>query len=696
MKRLTIVALLMFVVVGMALAASTSINIAVTVTGGPVYLSAVSSILPVVNGSSSVNTTIPNGSSAVLTWDSTNGATSCAGTGFSTGTAVSGTVTVSPTSGTNTYTVTCNGQSASATVTVSGNLIDAAATYCASNGGGDGSSGSPWQAACINAAVAAASSGDTVFLAAGNWALNTANSPVVISKTINLVGAGSGNTFDAMGHPNNPSPTVLTAPTSQTGQTVTRVFSTGTSVTGTQCSGAGGYVQFTTAANQTASHIFFDGSLTTAGGDFCATLAFHQAAGPVIVNDIRSLQFGDNSVTYGGETQFSVEQTNNATVQNSIVAQPIQLTQPTFCSASSLQATVGNGLTINNVYFYQSNFNPIAFDNVVYTGNVLQNQDDSFCKSSEFSGTGPAGGAIGASAPANGTKAGNFHYSFTNSYFAMAGHPFGLGPSLNDPNTNGGVSDLTYIGNWLIGSQVALDSCVWHYYSPSGAWTMNADPHYFSCPPVGGGGMQVNGTQQQVTSNCAAGSTSDPPNAFSYAPGYGLNSSNNSLQATASAQLVFSGTGSALCYKTDLSTVRITNTIINPRSHNNYLDSPDNILLTDAATINASISSNFCAEVSSDFSGCTTTGFTVLPTVSFTLGTLSNGVVNFASTGFTAQYGAVRWLASTSSTTPLSSDSRWSYTPPISLSGVAHGNTVYMWAMDSLNHISAPALAALP
>src|SRR5262249_38307912 len=72
------------------------------------------------------------------------------------------------------------------TVTVS-NRIDGAATYCAANGGGDGSSGNPWKDTCIRAAINAAATGDTVFLAAGNWAMNTAT----VSATGNIASGAS-------------------------------------------------------------------------------------------------------------------------------------------------------------------------------------------------------------------------------------------------------------------------------------------------------------------------------------------------------------------------------------------------------------------------------------------------------------------------------------------------------------------------
>ena len=37
-----------------------------------------------------------------------------------------------------------------------------------------------------------------------------------------------------------------------------------------------------------------------------------------------------------------------------------------------------------------------------------------------------------------------------------------------------------------------------------------------------------------------------------------------------------------------------------------------------------------------------------------------------------------------------------SYIPPVSLSGVTHGSKVYLWVMDSANHISPAASALIP
>jgi hypothetical protein len=134
-------------------------------------------------------------------------------------------------------------------------------------------------------------------------------------------------------------------------------------------------------------------------------------------------------------------------------------------------------------------------------------------------------------------------------------------------------------------------------------------------------------------------------------------------------------------------------TTVNFLASKNYLSSPSNQYNNGSNTITPTVTNNFCA--GSSFSGCNTTGFTNAPTASFTLGTLSGSTIQITNPTFTAQYGAVKWLASTSSTMPTSGDSRWNFLPPISLA-VAHSNTVYMWVMDSANHIGAAASAVVP
>jgi hypothetical protein len=222
-----------------------------------------------------------------------------------------------------------------------GNKIDAATSYCAANGGGDGSS-SPWQAACIQAAMNAASNGDTVYLASGNWELSTANPPATTSKSINLVGAGSGNTFNAYGQPNNASGDHLAATTSNN---ITRIYTSGTSyING---AGTGGYVGFSSCANVAVAHIFVDGSLATDGGGPWGTLNFNNCS-KVDVNDIRVLAFSDSAIS--AEAQFWIGATNNVTAENSVFADTYVSGQ-FYPSAGVLEVIVGNYVTVTNSSF---------------------------------------------------------------------------------------------------------------------------------------------------------------------------------------------------------------------------------------------------------------------------------------------------------------------------------------------------------
>jgi hypothetical protein len=144
------------------------------------------------------------------------------------------------------------------------------------------------------------SSGDTIFLAGGNWRLDTRDATyVAINKAITLVGAGSGNSFDAYGHINNASGTTM-CPTA--GTSITCVYQTGPSYELGAIPTPAGFIRFgldgvglgaaTNCVNETISHIFFDGSTTTAGGDYLGILAIQSCAGPVTLADIRVLTFG--------------------------------------------------------------------------------------------------------------------------------------------------------------------------------------------------------------------------------------------------------------------------------------------------------------------------------------------------------------------------------------------------------------------
>jgi hypothetical protein len=146
----------------------------------------------------------------------------------------------------------------------------------------------------------------------GNWRLDTADATFVTTagKALTLVGAGSGNTFDAYGHINNASGTTM-CPTA--GTSITCVYQTGPGHTIWDGSNPAGFIRFgldgvglsvaTNCVNETFTHIFFDGSTTSDGGDYRGILAIQSCAGPITLADIRVLTTTSISV----ETQLMVD-----------------------------------------------------------------------------------------------------------------------------------------------------------------------------------------------------------------------------------------------------------------------------------------------------------------------------------------------------------------------------------------------------
>ncbi len=700
---------------------SLPVDIPITITGAgspAAYLSATNALTATLN--SGVNTTIPNGGSATLTWDSANAA-SCTGTGFSTGGASGiGTATVSPTSGVNTYSVNCGGAVASATVTASGTLRDAAAGVGTGGCTGSGTSASPWNYLCIQNAVNAAVNGDTVFLRGGNWALNTTSDAAHVSiynKAINLVGAGSGNTFDAWGHINNLKPSPDPCPTS--GTSITCVYQTGTSYAFGLCPGfpwgCPGYIHIGPTNNASAdpnchdvtvSHIFFDGSQATAGGNINGLLSFVGCAGPTTVRDIRLLATTNNG-GLGVETQFGSNETQNQTIMDSEFSDP--LLSGVYAGGQALQLTGGNGVgsnyLIKNSVIYEGAFNPIYLSGVTYVGNQNYDFFDGSGNAPIDPAAGYAGSGVGgpaanycpqAGSSTTGQCNGDTNNALTNNLWYGPGNTFAIGSTINDPSTSGGLISLNVTGNWIIAGTPDIDSCTWHLFNDQG-----------NCGPGSDIGMTIN---VAFDTSC-----NESNNGTSFAV------TNNSLKGTAAAYLNAAGSistsGTAPSDWTDCKLgnpwtgtyAKVPVRIYGYNAQKNWLSSPSNQYVTNANTISPTQMNNFCAGGVGTVTGCATIGFNLAPTVSFTLGQLHGTTIDFASTSFTAQYGAVQWLASTSSTTPLSSDSRWSsnngsfpnsapnsYIPPVSLSGVAHGNTVYMWTMDSANNISMPWSAAVP
>ena len=242
---------------------------------------------------------------------------------------------------------------------VTGTNIIQATDYVAANGGGDGSAANPWHGAAIQAALNAASAGDTVYLAAGNWSLS--GTPVVSSvSNITLTGAGSGNTFDAYGHPNNGKGGPV--------GTYTRI------ATDTRY-GTAAWLQFVDCSNVTVSHIYVDGSQATAGGDERGTLNFRSCPDPYVaptapgpdVDDIRVLSYAKSNIS--PEPQFFIQFSNNATVQNSIFAEALA-TNNTYSGAQVFQSQEQTNQLIKNNLFYEFAANPFYMDDVTFTGNA--------------------------------------------------------------------------------------------------------------------------------------------------------------------------------------------------------------------------------------------------------------------------------------------------------------------------------------
>jgi hypothetical protein len=605
-----------------------------------------------------------------------------------------------------------------------GTLRDAAAGAGTGGCTGNGTSGSPWNYACIQNAVNSSVDGDTVFLRGGNWALNTttdANHVVIYNKAINLVGVASGNTFDAWGHINNPKPTPDLCPTS--GTSITCVYQTGKSYNNNTCPGfpwhCPGAIFIGPPENSSAdpachdvsvSGIYFDGSLTTAGGGLAGLLYVSSCTGPTLINDVRFLAATNIPVSGGGtsyEGQFVTAATENVTILNSLFADPL-LPGGVYSGAQALQLTGGNGIgnnyLIQNNVIYQGALNAIYLSHVVFTGNQTYNYNDGTGDTAIDPAAGYAGASVGGlpcgeTGISTGRCSGDIDLTLTNSLWyagkpGLSGsHTIAIGSTVNDPSTSGGIINLNITGNWVIGNIPDIDSCTWHLFNDEG-----------NCNPGGIIGMTIN---TSVDINC---------NQSNYGLPFAV--TNNSLLGSTGAYLNAAGSVSTsggpgsdwISCNGAPSAIPIR--VYGYNAQKNYLSSANNQYVTNSNTISPTQANNFCSPNAGSVTGCQTnlSNWTTAPTASFSLGPLGVGnIVPIRNTTFTAQYGAVQWLASTSSTAPLANDTRWSsnnagfpnsqantYIPPVSLSGVHHGDTVHLWVMDSGNHISAATPQVVP
>jgi hypothetical protein len=554
-----------------------------------------------------------------------------------------------------------------------GNLIDAATLSNCS--GHDGSSGNPWPDSCVQQAVGLAVDGDTVLLRAGNWAMSTDSGVTVqIAKSINLIGQGSGNTFDPYGHPNN----IKGIPTGS----YTRVYTTGTQYNGpanVTTAHYSGYVEFgqdaqgrgTACASNHVSkiaHIFFDGSQSTDGGDYFGTINTRACPG-LTFDDILGQDWRCAAAPCPISTDLATPETqifsflgsNNVTVQNSVLAIPPYFINGQYGGAQTMQFQDQNFQTYQNNVFWEYYANPFYISNITFAGNQIYIYNDGLGSSRGLASFGYAGCQPAPNTCADGSTA-NVNLFTRNNYFHSPGEPFGMGGGVNDSPANGTVTNLQFTGNWLVADRASLATCEWHVYGG-----------YCDSGQAASVGMQANN----------------------------LSFTNNSLKATTRAILDLTGAGTAA----NSLGVMTCNTCT---AQFNWASTPSgsNSALTDANSINPTLNSNYGWDVNSNFN--------TPPTVSFTLGPLGlngvAGVVAIVNPTFTAQYGAVQWIASTSPTAPTRTDARWSsnnsgfpapqaavtYVPPVSLSGVNHGDTVYMWVMDSVGHVSAAASQVVP
>jgi hypothetical protein len=640
---------------------------------------------------------------------------------------------------------------------------------------GTGTSASPLTYQCLqnafNSASTAGGINDTVSLPAGNYVLNTITDAAgtTLNKAVNVVGAGSGNTFDVYGHINNGSGTTP-CPTSLS--TVTCIYPTGTSFAygsnppnGTTPSRGtikvGLDLGGSSCNNNTFAHIAFDASHVAPGGDDEGLLNFERCPGPITLSDIRFYTFdgkrpsfqgsasgtvltvnaspspvgiisvgtelyvngtdsGAHIVSYGTgtgkagtynlsaavtsgtanmqtdgnyETELYMQVTSNVLIQNSLLGIP--LVDGSYSGAEAFESVADSTETLRNVLIWQGFIAPTNNQNEVFTGSITQTDlNNNLAAGVNYTGnTGchlNPGNVNGAGCEYGGTN-GTSHTTFTNNYFRTGTlMPNSIGGAVNDPSTNGNLSDVNITGNWVVGTNASIAACAW-ITSPAENFCNSLTAPSFNA--VGD------------STTCAL--SRDGSNGF--------NITNNSIIGSSVALIDGQGVGTMRCYAngdtlTSFHTEPIE--IFGLNAQNNYFSSPSNQYTTNANTISPTQTNNYCTPAAGTVTGCATSGFTTPPTGAFTVGALyydptqSGNVAKFTSTGFTAQYGAVKWLASTSSTTPTSSGQTgtgcngsacsWAFVPPASLAGVTHGSTVYMWVMDSAGNIGAATPQAIP
>src|SRR5262249_30612278 len=149
-------------------------------------------------------------------------------------------------------------------------------------------------------------------------------------------------------------------------------------------------------------------------------LTIYNASGPIVLDDIRALQFNDSNYTYYPEGRFSMTSSQNFTVKNSIINNPVDINTPSNCMDAAFQMSANRYVTLTNIYLYQMGLNPIYSDSAVTTGMTTWNTDDVNCLNTEPPSptTGWDGSGIGPGASSNWDQGyGSLHFTMNNNVF---------------------------------------------------------------------------------------------------------------------------------------------------------------------------------------------------------------------------------------------------------------------------------------
>ncbi len=477
-----------------------------------------------------------------------------------------------------------------------------------------GTAADPYPGRAIQAAIEAVPPSGTVYIPAGNWLLPSPKLSITRSN-VTIRGAGSGNAFNRYGQP------IYTASPSGPytrlyANNDTRLFAI-----------EGG------ASNVTVRDIFFDGATQGKGAGAYNAILLVIKAGPG--NSFHNIRATQSPHTY--ESCVSTFNTPGTAWYDSLFIS--HHTQGLF------QTNQAGPTIVQNSYFYNNCWNPIAEDDDVMEGSVTVMNFES----RSLAGLGLAAGSRATGGSKNFTIR-NSHFDGTTSTSFHGGQGFAVGGGINDPGYPGIINNLTMTGNWVVGGKIAAIA--------SNEWSMYGSPDAI---PGGAAGMTING----------------------------FTITHNTIIATKHARIDLRGTPSGSSARGGSNT-REAFQVIHAKAHNNFLASPSNQILTDRLTIRPDVHSNLGLDVTSKVE-------TAQPRVStFTLGRPTGDLVPVTMSG-SATYGSVMYLINESGETPSADDPGWTYVPPVSwrrsVSGIV---TLYAWTKSASSVVSARACESIP